>query len=98
LQVTLGHVVERRQHHVRLLYDLLNGTTLTQKIVVSSVLPLIEIITIKEHKLDSTFLHVIFGSQSLLNQQVIKPALISSEGAEKVIRCGVNESQLKFIE
>jgi hypothetical protein len=66
LQLTLGRVVEHRQDHVRLLYDLPNGTTLAQKIVVSSVLPVTEILAIEDHKLDSTFLHIAFGSQSLL--------------------------------
>jgi hypothetical protein len=46
--------------------DLPNGTTLAQEIVVSSVLPIIKILTIEDHKLDSTFLHIAFGSQSLL--------------------------------
>jgi hypothetical protein len=66
LQLTLGRVVEHRHDHVRLLYDLPNGTTLAQKIVVSSVLPVTEILAIEDHKLDSTFLHIAFGSQSLL--------------------------------
>jgi hypothetical protein len=66
LQLTLGRVVERRQDHVRLLYDLPNGTTLAQKIVASSVLPITEILVIEDHQLDNTFLNVVFGSQSLL--------------------------------
>jgi hypothetical protein len=41
--------------------------TLAQKIVVGSVLPIIKILTIQDHKLDNTFLHVGFGSQSILN-------------------------------
>jgi hypothetical protein len=48
------------------MYDLPDGTSLTQKIVVSSVLPIPEILAIEDHKLDSTFLHVVFRSQSLL--------------------------------
>jgi hypothetical protein len=47
-------------------YDLLDSTSLTQKIVASSVLPITEILAIKEHKLDCTFLYIAFGSQSLL--------------------------------
>jgi hypothetical protein len=66
LQLTLGHIVKHRRDHVQLLYDLPNDTTLTQKINVSSVLPVIEILAIKEHKLYDTFLHIAFGSQSLL--------------------------------
>jgi hypothetical protein len=39
--------------------------TLAQNIVAGLVLPITEILTIEDHKLDSTFLHVAFGSQSL---------------------------------
>jgi hypothetical protein len=66
LQVTLGRVVEHRRDHVRLLHDLPNGTTLAQKIVASLVYPVTEILAIKDYKLDNTFLHIAFGSQSLL--------------------------------
>jgi hypothetical protein len=62
----LGHIVECDWDHVCLLYDLPNGTTLAQKIVASSVLPITKILAIEGHKLNSTFLHVTFGSQSLL--------------------------------
>jgi hypothetical protein len=62
----MGHVVERHRDYVRLLYDLPNGTTMTQKIVASSVLSITKILTIEDHKLDNTLLHVDFGSQSLL--------------------------------
>jgi inner membrane protein involved in colicin E2 resistance len=66
LQLTLGRVVERSQDHVRLLYDIPNGTTLAQKIVASLILRITEILTIEDHKLDNTFLYVAFGSQNLL--------------------------------
>jgi hypothetical protein len=59
-------VVECVGDHARLLDDLPNDTTLAQKIVVSSVFPVTKILNIKDHKLDSTFLHVTFRSQSLL--------------------------------
>jgi hypothetical protein len=59
-------MVEYIGDHVRLLDDLSNGVTLAQKIVASSVLPVIEIITIEDHKLNNTFLHIAFGSQSML--------------------------------
>jgi hypothetical protein len=36
------------------------------KIIKSLVLPIIVILVIEDHKLDSSFLHVIFGSQILL--------------------------------
>jgi hypothetical protein len=66
LQLTLDHVVKRHWDHVRLMYNLSNSTTLAQKIAVGSVFSVTEILTIKYHKLNITFLHVAFGSQSLL--------------------------------
>jgi hypothetical protein len=60
-------MVECVRDHVRLLDDLSNGVTLAQEIVASSVFTVTEILAIKNHKLDSTFLHVAFRSQSLLN-------------------------------
>jgi hypothetical protein len=48
------------------MYDLSNSTILTQKIVAGLVLPITEIITIEDHKLDNTFLYYAFGSPSLL--------------------------------
>jgi hypothetical protein len=66
LQLTLGHVVECIVDHVRLLNDLSNGVTMVQKIVASSIFPVTEILTIEDHKLNITFLHVAFGLQSLL--------------------------------
>jgi hypothetical protein len=62
----LGRVVERRRYHVRLLHNFPYGTTLSQKIVASSVFPVTEILAIEDHKLQSTFLHITFGPQSLL--------------------------------
>jgi hypothetical protein len=52
--------------HVSLLYDFLNGATLVQKIVTSSVFSVTEILVIEDRKLDNIFLHVAFKSQSLL--------------------------------
>jgi hypothetical protein len=66
LQLTLSHVVECVGDHGRLLDDLSNGATLPQKIVASSVFSVTEILAIEDHKLDNTFLHVAFRSQSLL--------------------------------
>jgi hypothetical protein len=66
LQLTLGHVVECIGDHVCLLDDLPNGVTLAQKIVVSLVFSVTEILAIEDHKLNITFLHVAFRSQSLL--------------------------------
>jgi hypothetical protein len=59
-------VVEYIWDHVRLLNDLPNGTTLTQKIVASFIFPVTEILVIEDHKLNNTFLYFAFGSQSLL--------------------------------
>jgi hypothetical protein len=66
LQLTLGRVVERRRDHVRFIYDLPNGMTLAQKIVESLVFSVTKILVIEDHKLHDIFLHVAFGSQSLL--------------------------------
>jgi hypothetical protein len=62
----LGCIVERRQDQVCLLYDLPNGMTLAQKIVAGSVLPTTKILVIEDNKLDNTFFHIAFGSQSML--------------------------------
>jgi hypothetical protein len=59
-------VVECIGDHVRLLDDLPNGAALAQEIVTGSILPITKILTIDDHNLNSTFLHVTFGSQSLL--------------------------------
>jgi hypothetical protein len=59
-------VVECIEDHVHLLDDLPNDTALDQEIVAGSVLPITEILAIDDHKLNSTFLHIIFRSQSLL--------------------------------
>jgi hypothetical protein len=59
-------MVECIWDHVRLLDDLPNDATLTQKMVVVLILSITEIIAIQKDKLYSTFLHVAFKSQSLL--------------------------------
>jgi hypothetical protein len=66
LQLTLGHVVKCSQDHVHLSNDLPNSMTLTQEIVASLIFPVTEILVIKNHQLDITFLYVAFRSQSLL--------------------------------
>jgi hypothetical protein len=60
-------MVECIWDHVRLLDDLPNGATLTQKIIMSSIFPVTKILTIEDHKLNNTFVHVAIGSQNLLN-------------------------------
>jgi hypothetical protein len=47
-------------------YDLLGSTSLTKKIVASLVFSVTKILAIEDHKLHGTFVHVAFGSQSLL--------------------------------
>jgi hypothetical protein len=59
-------VVEGIGDHVRLLDDLPNGAALAQEIVVGSVIPITEILTIEDHKLNNIVLYVASGSQSLL--------------------------------
>jgi hypothetical protein len=59
-------MVECIRDHVRLLNDLSNGAALAQEIVVGSILPIIKVLAIENDKLHNTFLHVAFGSQSLL--------------------------------
>jgi hypothetical protein len=66
LQLILHCIVECHGNHVHLLYDLSDDMSLTQKIVASSVLPIAKSLAIEDHKLHITFLHVAFGSQSLL--------------------------------
>jgi hypothetical protein len=48
------------------MYNLSNGTTLPQEIVASSIFSITEILVIEDHKLNITFQHIVFGSQSLL--------------------------------
>jgi hypothetical protein len=59
-------VVECIGNHVYLLDNIPNGVALAQEIVVGSVLSITEILVIENDKLNSLFLHVDFGSQSLL--------------------------------
>jgi hypothetical protein len=43
---------------------------LAQEIVAGSVIPITEIFIIENDKLDNTFLHIAFGSQSLLKPTI----------------------------
>jgi hypothetical protein len=79
-------VVECIRDHVHLLNNLPNGATLAQKIVVSSVLPITEILAIENDKLNITFLHVTFGSQSLLKPTGDQTDMIPIEGSQKATR------------
>jgi hypothetical protein len=59
-------MIEYIGDHVCLLNDLPNDVALTQVVVTSSIFPVTEILAIEDHKLNNTFLHVVFRSQSLL--------------------------------
>jgi hypothetical protein len=65
-QLSSGCILKHRGDDVCILYDLPNGTILAQEIVVILVFPITEILTIEYIELYKTFLHVAFGSQSLL--------------------------------
>jgi hypothetical protein len=56
--------VSRESH--KLLNNLPDDTTFTQEIVASPIFLVTKILIIEEHKLYDTFLHIAFGSQSLL--------------------------------
>jgi hypothetical protein len=59
-------VVECIRDHVCLLDDLPNGAAVAQEIIVSLVFLVTKILTIKDHKINNTFLHVTFMSQSMV--------------------------------
>jgi hypothetical protein len=77
--------------------DLANSMTLAQTIVASLIFPVNQILTIENHMFCGTFLHVTFGSQSLLkptsDQTGSDTNWMTGQGDK-----GVNESQLKFLE
>jgi hypothetical protein len=81
-------MVECIGDHVRLLDDLPNCATLAQKIVTSSIFLVTEILVIEEHKLNNTFLHVAFMSQSLLKPTADQTGSVPIEGPEKATRGG----------
>jgi hypothetical protein len=66
LQLTLGGILKCCGDDVCFLYDLRNGMTLAQKIVVSPVFLITKILAIEDNELHDTFLHIAFGSESLL--------------------------------
>jgi hypothetical protein len=93
-------MVECIGDRVRLLENLPNGVALAQEIVVGSVLPITKILAIENDKLHNTFLHVAFGSQSLLkptsDQTGSDTNWKTGEGDQKGEE-GVNGSQSKFL-
>jgi hypothetical protein len=70
------------------LNDLLNSTILAQEIVESSIFSVTEILTIKDHKLYNTFLHVAFRSQSLLKPTSDEIGSDINKGPDKTTRGG----------
>jgi hypothetical protein len=90
-------VVEYIRDHVRLLYNLPNGTALAQEIVAGSVLPVTEIHAIEDYKLNNTFLHVAFSSQSLLKSTGDQTGSDTNSRIGEGDQRGVNESQSKFL-
>jgi hypothetical protein len=59
-------ILKHRGENVCFMYDLLNGMTLSQEIIVSLTFLIIEILTIEDNELHGIFLHVAFGSKSWL--------------------------------
>jgi hypothetical protein len=59
-------MVECIRDHVRHLDDLPNGAALAQEIVASLIFSVTKILAIEDHKLNITYLHIVFRSQSLL--------------------------------
>jgi hypothetical protein len=90
-------VVECIRDNVCLLNDLSNGVTLAQKIVVSSIFLVTEILAIEDHKLNNTFLHVAFRSQSLLKPTGDQTGSDTNSRTREGDQRGVNESQSKFV-
>jgi hypothetical protein len=90
-------MVEYIGDHVRLLYDLPNGAALAQEIVAGSILPVTEILVIEDHKLNNTFLHVTFRSQSLLKSTGDQTGSDTNSRTGEDDQRGVNESQSKLL-
>jgi hypothetical protein len=65
-QLSSGCILKCHGDDVCFLYDLQNGTTLAQEIVVSLVFPITEFHDIEDNELHITFLHIVFGSQRRL--------------------------------
>jgi hypothetical protein len=80
-------VVECIGDHVRLLDNLLNGVTLAQEIVATSIFPITKILVIEDHKLNNTFLHIVFRSQSLLKRTG------DQTGSDTILRTGEGDQR-----
>jgi hypothetical protein len=65
-QLSSGCILQHHRDDVCFLYDLLNGMTLAQEIVMSPIFPITQIPVIEDNELHDTFFHVAFGSQSQL--------------------------------
>jgi hypothetical protein len=80
------------------MYDLPDGTSLIQKIVVSLLLPITEIFAIEDYKLHNTLLQVVFESQSLLKPTSDQTGSDTNWRTEEGDQRGLNGSQSKFLE
>jgi hypothetical protein len=72
--------------------------TMAQEIVVSLIFSVTEILAIENHQLDCTFLHVAFGSQSLLKPTGDKTSYDTNWRTREGVKRWVNGSQSKFHE
>jgi hypothetical protein len=76
--------------------DLPNSMTLAQEIVVSSIFSVTKILVIEDYKLNNTFLHVAFRSQSRLKPTSDQTGSDSNLRTEEDDQRGVNGSQSKI--
>jgi hypothetical protein len=61
-QLSSGCILKRHVDDAYFLYDLPNGTILTQEIVASLIFSITKILVIEDNELHGTFLYVVFGS------------------------------------
>jgi hypothetical protein len=76
--------------------DLPNSMTLAQEIVVSSIFSVTKILVIEDYKLNNTFLHVAFRSQSRLKPTSDQTGSDTNLRTEEDDQRGVNGSQSKI--
>jgi hypothetical protein len=65
-QLSRGCILKHHGDDLCFLYDLPNGMTLAQEIIVNLVFSITKILDIEDNELHVNFLHVAFGSQSQL--------------------------------
>jgi hypothetical protein len=96
-QLSSSCILKHRGDDICFLYDLLNGTTLAQEIVMSSVFSKTKILTIEDNELHGTFLHVVFESQSWLRTMSdLTRSDINSRTKGATGGGGLNGSRIKF--